>query len=182
MSPRGVARRRLTKAGLGAAGVLWSVESRATLSPMVCFSPSAGYSGKLGKLSSNYNKNQNVSCIGKPPEYWDDSTSWPCSRSKQFDSVFECTRSDFRESYGRKTLLEVVRGCQFDNSAMGKELVAAYLNVLSRRISFLSERTLMEMWSQLQRGSYRPSPNVVWTVDQTVAYLKATHYSSYYYD
>ena len=177
ISPRGAARRRLTKAGLGAAGVLWSLDSRATMGPMVCFSPSAGYSGKLGKLSSNYNKN--VTCNGKPPEYWDHS-SWPCPKSRKFSSVFPCS-SHNQSTYGSKTLLEIVKGCSFDNTGLAKELVAAYLNVLSGRITFLSVKTITDMWRQLQQGHYKPAPNAYWTAAQTTAYLKLTHYPSSYY-
>ena len=178
MSPRGAARRRLTKAGLGAAGVLWSLDSRATMGPMVCFSPSAGYSGKLGKLNSNYNKN--VTCQGKPPNYWEDA-SWPCPKSRNFASVFPCSGNNSL-TYGSKTMMEIVKGCSFDNQELAKELVATYLNILSGRISFLSVKNLTDMWSQLQRGSFKPATNVYWTASQTAAYLKATHYSSYYYD
>lgn len=179
MSPRGAARRRLTKAGLGAAGVLWSLESRATLSPMICYSPSAGYSGKLGKLSSNYTKK--AICSGKPPEYWDAGSGWPCSRTTKFGNIFNCNSRN-QKTYGGKTLLEIVKGCDFDGDELAKELVAAYLNILSGRISFLSQKNLTDMWSQLQGGFYRPAPNVIWTAKLTVAYLKATHYPSSYYD
>jgi hypothetical protein len=170
ISPRGAARRRLTKAGLGAAGVLLSLESHATMRPMVCFSPSAGYSGKL---SSNYNRN--VVCSGKSPGYWKNHTGWPCPRDKQFDSVFECNGSN-QATYGSKTMLEIVQGCDFDRYNLGMHLVATYLNVLSGRISFLSVKTLANMWSQLQStGVYKPSPTVFWNAEQTKKYLEATH-------
>ena len=147
---------------------------------MVCFSPSAGYSGKLGKLNSNYNKNKNVSCTGKPPNYWDNA-SWPCPKNKKFSSVFPCSPKN-QYTYGSNTLLEIVKGCSFDKEELAKELVAAYLNILSGRISFLTVNNLTTMWSQLQQGHYKPATNVYWTVAQTTVYLKLTHYSSYYYD
>ena len=174
ISPRGAARRRFTKAGLGAAGVLWTVESRATMSPMVCFSPSAGYSGKLGKLNSNYNS-QKVVCSGKSPGYWKNHDGWPCDRDKDFDSVFACTGQNMM-TFGSKSMLEVVKGCDFDKYNLGVHLVATYLNVLSGRISFLSVKTLVDMWAQVQRsGYYKPAANVYWSAEQTKQYLEATH-------
>ncbi|NNG24195.1 hypothetical protein [Telluria aromaticivorans] len=170
MSERGAARRRLTKAGLGAAGVLLSLESRATMKPMVCFSPSAGYSGKL---SSNYNRN--VVCGGKSPGYWKNHSGWPCSRGKEFDSVFTCSGRN-QSTYGSKTMLQIVQGCDFDKYNLGRHLIATYLNVLSGRISFLSVKTLTDMWTQLQNtGFYKPSANVFWNAEQTKVYLEATH-------
>lgn len=170
LSPSGAARRRLTKAGLGAAGVLLSLDSRATMKPMVCFSPSAGYSGKL---SSNYNKN--VVCGGKSPGYWKNHSGWPCSRDRDFDNVFACNGSSL-STYGSKTMLEVLQGCSFDKYNLGMHLVATYLNVLSGRISFLSVKTLVDMWGQLQNnGYYKPAANVFWNAEQTKKYLEATH-------
>lgn len=170
ISARGAARRRVAKAGLGAVGVLLSVESRATMQPMVCFSPSAGYSGKL---SSNYNRN--VVCSGRSPGYWKNHTSWPCSRDRDFDSVFSCNVGSL-STYGSKTMLQILEGCDFDQHNLGMHLIATYLNVLSGKISFLSVKTLTDMWNQLQRrGYYMPAANVFWSPEQTKKYLEATH-------
>lgn len=175
MSPRGVTRRRLAKAGVGAAGVLWTINSRAQLSPMKCISPSAGVSGSL---SSNYDKNQN--CIGgNSPGYWKNHEGWPCSRDKMFSSVFTCTGSN-DGNYGSASMLQLLQGCAFDrqNNSIGKHLAATYLNVLQGLVPFLSLRTLLEMWQQLDSlGYYRLSPTVVWTVEQTKNYLEGTYHA-----
>ncbi|MFC0250936.1 hypothetical protein [Massilia consociata] len=175
MTPHGATRRRLTKAGLGAASVLWTLDSRAQMSPMKCMSPSAGVSGSL---SSNYN--QNLSCSGgKSPGYWKNHDGWPCPRDTRFDSVFN-SRGRYQLTYGTKTLLEILQGADFDrqNNSVGKHLVATYLNVLSGQITFLSVNTLVDMWRQLEsQGYYKPSATVFWTPEQTKNYLEGTYHS-----
>ena len=170
LDARGAARRRLTKAGLGAASVLWTVESRAGMQPMACFSPSAGYSGKL---SSNYQTSS--VCDGKSPGYWKNHDGWPCKSSTPFAEVFACNGGN-QQTFGTKTLLQVVRGCDFDKYNLAMHLVSTYLNVLSGKISFLSPATLKNMWTQLQsNGYYSPAKGVFWSAEQTKKYLEATH-------
>lgn len=171
LTPRGTARRRLTKAGLGAASVLWTLDSRASMQTMVCVSPSGALSGGL---SSNY-ANKPAACDGKSPGYWKNHDGWPCPRNKPFSEVFSCS-GNYSATYGTKTLLEIVQGCKFDKFNLGMHLVATYLNVLSGRIGFLSVATLQEMWSQLQSpGYYTPAKGVFWSAEQTKNYLEATH-------
>lgn len=170
LSSHGATRRRLTKTGLGVTGVLWTLESRATMQPMACFSPSAGYSGKL---SSHYH--QTVVCTGKSPGYWKNHDGWPCDSDTLFRKVFGCNSTN-DQTYGVKSLLEIVKGCNFDKYNLGVHLVATYLNVLSGRISFLTASQLKDIWSQLQRnGYYQPAKNVYWSMEQTKQYLEATH-------
>jgi hypothetical protein len=171
LSPRGNARRRLTKAGLGAAGLLWTLESRAGMKTMVCVSPSGALSGGL---HSNYIGTA-PKCDGKSPGYWKNHDGWPVERDKAFKDVFSCNGVN-AETYGNKTLLEIVQGCDFDKYNLGMHLVAPYLNVLSGQIGFLSVQTLQQMWSQLQSpGYYTPAKGVFWSPEQTKNYLEATH-------
>lgn len=172
LTPRGSARRRLTKAGLGAASVLWTADSRATMKTMVCVSASGALSGGL---SSNY-AGPAPKCDGKSPGFWKNHAgAWPCPTSKEFDDVFSCSGRNAR-TYGSKTLLEIVQGCDFDKYNLGMQLVATYLNVLSGRIGFLSVPTLQQMWNQLQsNGYYEPAKGVYWSPEQTKRYLEATH-------
>jgi len=171
LTPRGSARRRLTKAGLGAAGVLWSLDSRATMKGMVCVSPSGALSGGL---SSNY-AGKTPNCDGKSPGYWKNHSGWPVASDKPFNEVFACSTKN-AETYGTKTLLQIVQGCDFDKYNFGMQLVATYLNVMSGRIGFLSVQTLQKMWSQIQSpGYYTPAKGVYWSAEQTKRYLEATH-------
>lgn len=174
MTPRGTARRRLTKVGLGAASVLWSLNSRAQMSPMKCVSPSAGVSGSLR------NPDGNLTCAGgNSPGYWKNHEIWPCSRDIMFDSVFTSMGSR-QLTYGTKTMLQILQGCDFDkqNQSVGKHLVATYLNVISGNITFLSVNTLVDIWRQLENpGYYKPSPTVFWTAEDTKEYLEGTYHS-----
>jgi hypothetical protein len=85
LSDRGVARRRLVKAG---AGVLLTLEARASLASPVCATPSGSLSG--GLHNSHYGPQTCTGGLG--PDYWrDESNSWPkgLDRSKlQFTTVF----------------------------------------------------------------------------------------------
>jgi hypothetical protein len=174
ITPRGVARRRLATAGLGAASVLWSINSRAQMSPMKCISPSAGVSGSL---SSHDHKDLN--CIGgNSPGYWKNHEGWPCSRGKMFSSVF--TSTGLHEGYRTASMLQLLQGCDFDrqNNSIGKHLVATYLNLLQGLVPFLSLRTLEEMWQQLcSHRTYTLSPTVSWSVEQTKNYLEGTYHT-----
>lgn len=171
MTPRGAARRRLTKAGLGAASVLWSLDSHATLKPMICASASAAMSGGL---NSSYVQKQ-VACSGKSPGYWKNHTDWPCERQKAFSDVFGCSSGN-STTYGQSSLFDLISGCKFDRYNLGRHLVATYLNVTSGRIGFLTVQNLQQMWSQLQsRGYYEPAKGVFWGAEQTKRYLEATH-------
>lgn len=168
MTPQGAARRRLAKAGLGAAGVLWTTQSHAT---RVCVSASAALSSGL---SSSY-ANKPVACSGRSPGYWKNHDGWPVAEGTPFSNVFGCSfKND--STYGSSTLLQIVKGCDFDKHNLGMHLVVAYLNVKQGWISYLSERTLSQMWSELQStGYYQPAKGVMWTAEQTKRYLESTH-------
>lgn len=171
MSSHGAARRRLAKAGIGAAGVLWTTQSHATMSRMTCVSASAAYSAGL---NSNYANSTPPACAGKSPGYWKNH-GWPIPRDRQFDSVFPCSFTN-GSTYGCASLYDLVCGASFDKYNLGMHLVATYLNVLSGRIGFLSERTLIQMWNQLQSsGYYQPAKGVYWSAEQTKRYLESTH-------
>lgn len=170
MTSRGASRRRLTKAGLGAAGVLWTAKSHAI--DFACVSDSAALSGGL---DSNKADSGFVVCEGRSPGYWKNHGGWPVPPSMLFSSVFNCPNT-FSSTYGSATLLAMVEGCDFDKQNIGKHLTAAYLNVKSGKIGFLSEDTLKQMWYQLRNtGHYQPVRNVFWDVEKTKEYLEGTY-------
>lgn len=175
LTPHSPHRRRLVQAGLGVTGVLWTINSRAQMSPMKCVSPSAGVSGSL---SSNHDKD--VACAGgNSPGYWKTHDGWPCGRDKKFSSVFLSTGLN-QVTYGNAFMLELLQGCKFDfaNNSIGKHLVATYLNVLAGNITFLNVNSLREIWRQIDAfGYYKPSANVVWTVEETKMYLEGTYHT-----
>lgn len=173
LDARGAARRRLGKAGLGAAGVLWTLESKATMNAtgLVCVAPSAGMSGGL---DSTYGPK--TTCIGRSPGYWKQRQhAWPCSRRIMFAEVFPCYGGN-KDSYGKTSMLAMLGNISFDKYNLGQHLVANYLNVISKKSSFLSVATLVEMWTELQStGQYSPAPDVFWNAEQTKRYLERTY-------
>lgn len=173
MPARGAARRRLAKAGLGAAGVLWTLESRATLrkTGFVCESPSAYNSAGL-----NSNEATEQRCVPLSPTIWCFvQYAWPCSKGKLFREVFACNDRRFKDTYYKDTLLEVMTA-KYDQYNIGRHLATAYLNVLSKRIDFLDVPTLQRMWRELKEtGQFKVSANEYWTVLQVRNYLASVH-------
>ncbi len=172
LSKHGAARRRLGKAGVGAAGVLWTLESKATYHQgMMCAAPSRALSTGL---KSSYG--EKPVCQGWPPSVWCKiGHFWPCSDKIMFSSVFPC-KGDNRNTYGRVSMLDLLGGKNFDRYGLGAELVAAYLNVMSGKISFLTPEMIIDMWVQVQKGSYQPAPKIWWNAQQLKYYLDSTHY------
>jgi hypothetical protein len=178
LSERGAKRRRFAKAGIGATGVFWTLESHATLNQMICKSPSGALSGGL---SSHYGPKP--VCQGLSPGYWKTHSNWPVSRDILFAGVFDvagdvrtCNAGTKNKSYLCSTMLNLLSKQSFDKYNLGMHLVATYLNIMSGRINFLSVKTLKEMWRQVQAtGTYSPAANVFWNAEQLKNYLQATH-------
>jgi hypothetical protein len=88
LSDRGVARRRLIRAGAAGAGVLLSLDSRAALTSPVCASPSGSLSGGL-----NSHTGQDTCAGGFKPEYWSSKdVAWPPGLDRKtlaFTTVFD---------------------------------------------------------------------------------------------
>lgn len=164
MTSQGAARRRLAKTGLGAAGVLWTTQASAT---RLCVSASAALSSGLHSKEPKYTK---ARCEGKGPDYWKHRVS----SKTRFHEIFPCS-DHYYGTYGTVTLQALLKGCSFDQSEIGKYLVVTYLNIKQGWISYISERTLFEIWSQLQRtGHYQPAKGHYWDARMTAKYLWAT--------
>lgn len=171
LNGHGAARRRLARAGLGAAGVLVTIESRATLHHgPICVAPSAALSSGA---DSTYTKGR-VTCAGRGPDYWCRmSHYWPCSRNIKFGELFHCKGGNTK--YANVKLVDILGQDKYEGF-IGRHLAATYLNILTGKISFLNERTLDTMWSELQTtGLYRPAPKVYWPAQVVRLYLEATY-------
>jgi hypothetical protein len=78
-------RRRFTRLGLGASGVVMTLASRSVLAQSACKSPS-------GFLSNNASAHTDPAvCTGSDPAGWSASTSWPIDEKTTFVSVFGST-------------------------------------------------------------------------------------------
>lgn len=170
MTPHGAARRRLAKAGLGAAGVLWTTQSHASLN-FKCVSASAA-------LSSNLNSNKEdelLACVGRSPGYWKNHGGWPVPTTTLFCDVYGYS-DQLDSGFSSATLMQLLKKADFDQSNMAMHMTAAYLNVKSGKIGFLSERTLVQMWQQLlSSGHYEPARGVYWDLETTKKYLESTY-------
>lgn len=173
MNAHGTQRRRLAKAGLGAAGVLWTLESRATLKQtgFVCESPSAAASAGL-----NSNVTTEARCNPQSPSNWAfGESSWPVHKNTRFRDVFECGEARFKDTYYADTMLQVL-SAKYDTFGLGGHLVTAYLNVQAQRIDFLDVPTLQRMWNELKiSGHFKPAPKEFWNAQQVAGYLASVH-------
>jgi hypothetical protein len=178
LSKRGATRRRLAKAGVGAAGVLWTLESHATMTPATCKSPSGSLSGGL---NSHYGSTA-PACNGLSPGYWKNHSGWPCSRTAMFAAIFyvpgsinSCDLSKTATSYLCVTLEDILESKGFDTYNLGMHMAATYLNILSGKIGFLSVDTLKNMWYEVRTtGRYSPAAGVYWTAEEVKKYLEKT--------
>lgn len=178
LSERGKVRRRLAKAGAGV-GVLLTLESKqAMATSAMCKSPSGSLSGGL---SSHYGPAP--TCRGLSPGYWKNHDDWPIARTTMFASVFyvpgdytQCDPKQAPTSYLCANMLTLLSHQSYDYNNLAMQTIAAYLNILSGRISFLSIETLQSMWTEVTtNGVYNPTAGVSWTRDQVASYLDSIH-------
>jgi hypothetical protein len=191
LTQRGAARRRLAKVGVGA-GVLATLQSKSAMASMVCRSPSGSLSNGLS--TSHYGTTA-PTCEGLSPGYWkQDQHAWPgaVSRTAMFTSVFYASSAPAAcparaasypngsyynpGSYACATLDDMLCHQDFDSNNVGMHLVAAYLNVMSKKVTFLEVTDLQTMWSELQTtGRYSPTAGVYWDNSQVANYLSSIH-------
>lgn len=168
-------RRRLGKAGIGAAGVLLTLESRVALATNYrCVAPSAASLSHGG--NSNYVEKGR--CEGQPPSYWcEKSRRWPCSKEIQFGALFSCGMD---AKYAKAKLIDILKG--YDTLGndyykfVGGAVATTYFNILAGYVTVLDEKTLFKMWNTMQSGqAYSPARNVYWTPRQVRKYLENTY-------
>ncbi|MFP5392411.1 MAG: hypothetical protein ACLGI6_12855 [Gammaproteobacteria bacterium] len=170
LGSKGAARRRLASAG--ASGVLMTLASQSAMAALVCESPSGSLSGGLASK-----KPGGSSCAGVSPGYWKTHKSaWNGLGVKWdslFNSVFNCAG---RPGYSTVSCGNILTHQSFDTNNLGMHMMATLLNVRSKRISFLTEAKLQEIWkSWLTTGTYTPSKGATpWTSADIVLYLKST--------
>jgi hypothetical protein len=176
MSAKGKARRRFARAGAGATGVLLTLHSQPGMACTYCgVSMSAAVSAigqkrTIGMLSHH---GPAPVCSGKLPREWL-SMSWPkgCTPTDLFRNHFSCSS---RSPYYKLTCKAVLQGSNNDPSRMGMYIMAAYLNVLSKRVNFLSVPSLQGLWNEWStKGYYAPMAGQRWLANDIVTYLYGT--------
>lgn len=192
----GVSRRRLLRAGAGAAPVVLSMTSlpvRATTA--TCSSASAWASINAGTTASQ-NARLMVSCgTGGTPGAWTsacgststkDFSKWPAScltstTPKNAKTFQECIGSlpSHLSTYSTATLYDAVANAASSDITiqLAAHLAAAYLNCQSNRTpaNIINVTTIQSIWSQCKSGGMFTPPNAgtqTWTIGQTIYWLK----------
>jgi hypothetical protein len=176
LSTKGASRRRFTRAGAGAAGVLLTLHSQPGMACTYCgISASAavsavGQNKAIGTLSHH---GPAPVCNGIAPAEWCNAT-WPagCSKTDLFGDHFSC---NYGTDYAKVTCSSVMTGASCDPSHMAQYMLAAYLNVLSGRVNFVNIETLRSVWNEwVSKGYYAPMAGQQWYANDIVGYLRGT--------
>ncbi len=183
LSAKGAARRRFTRAGTAASGVLLTLHSQPGMAAAICATPSGYQSG----LISTRNPDPGA-CAGRSPGYWKNieggpgkaaHKQWPAGATPDtlFRTVFGCT-SAMSDTYGSDSCtLDWIMGANagWDKNNLGAHLVAAYLNVLAGITGYLTVNILTNIWNELRDyGYFTPTAGVIWDTAKVVEYLKGT--------
>lgn len=184
-------RRRFTKSGLVASGVLLTLASRSALGTgFVCKSPS----GFLSVNASTHGTPK--TCSGRTPGYWGTHPEqWPspylpgtcdfsngksCSSVEDwsggtlFSSVFNCNNKGSK--YKRYSMMKVIwLGGGGDPDQLGAHIVAALLNARNGWTPVLTEAQVMNIFDEWNdKGYFMPTITVKWYAADIVKYLQTT--------
>lgn len=173
LSPEGAARRRFTRAGVAASGVLLTLHSQPGMAVEVCTTPSGYLSGGLQSF-----RGPQPTCAGRSPSYWKQSTSWPsgCAPDQPFARLFTCSSLNAK-TYGKTTQSAILEPKLWDRNGIGRSLVACYLNVKAGLSTFQTIPMLQSIWLEYQsKGYYTPTAGVRWDSAKIVEYLQGTMY------
>ena len=173
----GESRRRFTRAGLAASGVVFTLASAPVLG-CTAQSPSGFASGNLSH-SGNTQSDACSPCYWCSKETWGHGIKRDSSSTKndgtKFRVLFPTCSSGSK--YYSSTCSDLIEGQSFDsaNGYLGMYLVAAYLNSISGWTSFLPPAKIQQMFTEWQsHGYFSPSPGVQWNATKIVTYLKST--------
>ncbi|GGZ09015.1 hypothetical protein ACFFTM_24170 [Pseudoduganella plicata] len=170
LSQQGLSRRRFTRAGAVASGVLLTLHGQPGMAAEVCTTASGSLSGGLQSF-----RGAKPVCSGRSPGYWKNS-SWPggCDKSMPFSRVFACDARNYK-SYGSVSLSAILVPKSFDKFGIGRHLVACWLNVKGGLSTFQTERQLQAIWNEYQAsGFYTPTAGVRWDGGRIAEYLQST--------
>jgi hypothetical protein len=184
LSAKGVSRRRFAKASAGATGVLLTLHSQPGMACTYCgISPSVAMSAisrKIPVSQLSHKSTTTATCNGRLPDWWADKNNlskWPskCDPNAEFRNYFTCHgySADFAKVKAC-TLLDGTASCDAGLN-MGKYMLAAYLNIKSGRVNFLSIEALQAAWNEWSsKGYYAPMAGQKWYPGDIVGYLYGT--------
>ena len=159
-------RRRFTKSGLAASGVLMTLAAQPVLGQTVCTTTSVS-------VSANKSRHPDQVCNGQSPAFWLAASDWGAASTipgSQFSTVFKGGTA-----YTGMTLHDVLASTD-PTKRLGMYLVAALLNTRSGRTPFLKEVTIKAMYTELLPPSFyfHPNAGVNWDSATVIAYLIST--------
>jgi len=180
LSAKGLSRRRFTRVGAGATGVLLTLHSQPGMACTFCgISPSSAVSaiGQNKQIGTLSHRGPQGRCAGVMPNIWAGKTDWTgtnCKPDTLFKTVFTC--QGFSAAYADLTCQQVVAGAACDKGVdMGKFIMAAYLNVASGLVTFISPGALYDVWNEWSlKGVYEPMAGQSWKASDIVYYLRGT--------
>jgi hypothetical protein len=182
LSAKGASRRRFAKASAGATGVLLTLHSQPGMACTYCgISPSVAMSAisqkiPISKLS--HRPKTTSACNGRFPEWWSQQRNWPrgCRKDVEFKNYFSC-KGGRGSAFANFTATKIING-EADCDAglnMGKYMLAAYLNIMSGRVDFLTVGALQAAWNEWSdKGYYEPMAGQKWYANDIVSYLYGT--------
>jgi hypothetical protein len=177
LTQAGAARRRFTRAGAAATGVLLTLKSQPGMAVSVCVTPS----GYQSSLTGSPHQSAANTCNGVSPEQyvtWYDNNqagSWaPSDLNIVFSAVFT-PAGGAQEGAKMRDLMIYSGGDQ--ESLIMKYLCANYLNMASGRMPFLQMSMLNAIWTGWRTPSapFRPSAGAApWGYNEIIIYLMGT--------
>jgi hypothetical protein len=187
LDSKGLARRRFTRAGAGATGViltLYSHNGMAGTGTALCNSPSGFVSVTTGASA----KPQFSCATNRSHGYWKNhANAWETSANIKttaiFGSIFMCGGN--YSGLSKATLMQVIDPTKdikrIDRNNVAMQCVAALLNARASQFAgtpgVLGERQVIDMWNEFATtGSYRPggSGTTPWSGAQIASYLEST--------
>lgn len=176
LSAAGLARRRFTRAGAAATGVILTLQSQPGMACDVCASPSGSLSGV-----HSHTVGPAPVCLGRSPSYWAKYSGWPspCKSGNTFGKIFPVSGKK-TTSYNTCTQMAILGHQSFDSDNVGMYLMAAYLNAQMGWTSFIKPAAVLAIWNEWQStgansgGYYTPTAGTRWNSVQIVTYLSGT--------
>lgn len=181
-------RRRFTKSGLAASGVILTLASRPVLANLgVCKSPSGYLSGNVSAQGDP------LYCDGRSPEHWmSNPQSWsgyepgtkraPTGSSQSANQLKEWVGgTKFEDAFGSSyfneySMMQVLWMKDQDPYQIGGHCVAALLNAAAGFTppSALDEAKVINMFLEWETGVFHPTAGVDWDGNDIVHYIQST--------
>lgn len=176
---RGVARRRLMRAGLSAAPVLAALKSNTVLAGgHSCVRPSSFSSLAAAQMKVSQGRVIGTNFECNSHGYWRNRDSG-LPRKFKTQTKFLSATTGFNANpggaYGNKNLQQVLEmGGNMNNAALARHVLAAFLSAVSvsdhSSLVWLTKRQCRDIWNG--QGVWSPFSGTTWTLAQTMAYFE----------